>query len=80
MGQLYSTPHYGEISVMSKKIIVVAASEAETVRDALNEHEAWDDFDLVIVPDEEFDQVRKAVPEMFPGKMLRDVKMEDFVK
>jgi len=65
---------------MSKKVIVTAASEAEAVRDALDKHDAWDDFDLVVVHDEDFDQIREVMPEMFPGKRLRDVKMEDFVK
>lgn len=65
---------------MSKKIIVVAASEAEKIRDALDKLVAWDDFELVIVPDDEFESVGGIVKEMFPGKKLRDVKMEDFIK
>jgi len=66
---------------MGKKVIVMAASEAEAVRAALDEHNAWDDFDLVVVPDDEFDKIRENASAFLPeGKTLREVKIEDFVK
>lgn len=67
---------------MSKKVIMVQASVAEKIRDALDSQEgAWDEFDLVIIPDGDLEQASKLIEESMPvGKRLRSVDIEDFIK
>lgn len=64
---------------MAKKVLVVSASVAEEVGKALEEKGVWDDFDVVVVRDEEYDEIIAKQRDLLPpGKVLRDAIAEDF--
>lgn len=46
---------------MNKKLVIVSGSQAAIITAMITNHDAWDEVEVVIVRDEDFDHSRKVL-------------------